>query len=390
MCEYFVTKRPGRKRENSRPTNNDSNRESVDAYVTSGSNSYLSPLDLSPTSPRPDNLTGAECSSTNNLSLMPFDSDLQPGLEGMNNVFDDFFTSPINFLDLEALDPTNSTQGPDGMAKFLMPDNNNPGHISETSSHDRQNTSKPSSLSSNDQALSSTNTSVSVVDSTCSCLMQALDLMKKLSSTNSPICVLPDSLDDINTIPGLNPNSNPSAQVIVMENNQAIKAVSTMLQCSCAEDSYLLALLSMIVFKILGRYATAAREQHEEATAGDEKQGGCTSTKFQMQQTGVNIIGSERLGRVAAQLVLSELHHVQRLVNQLSPRLKVHGLGIASQDEGPQDARFFGGDNQVSPPLDKETKTAPFSATTMDQIEIDLRKSLRTLSSEIISILRQS
>jgi hypothetical protein len=90
---------------------------------------------------------------------------------------------------------------------------------------------------------------------------------------------------------------------------------------------------------------------------------------------------------MAAQLVLSELHRVQRLVNQLSPRLKVPKEG-----DGRNRCLEPGlwGRHQMTGGDEKMTGMAPFSAGTVDRVEADVRKSLSTLSAEIINVLRQS
>lgn len=410
-CEYFVTKRPGRKRDNSQRTSNNSTINAVRpafpdglgpwpgattsiTYATlSGSNNYLSPLGLSPTSPRPGNVSGAECSSSLDIFsdlLMPLEPSLSSALEGTSNDFDSFFTSPIDFLELEAPEPNNFTHGRNDIAKLLIPDDTSPDPASETSSVDRPNASKASFPSSNGQALSTSDTSVSgASDSTCCCVMQVLDLMKKLSSTKSPACALSNSPDDATITSNIGHSSNLSAQTVVMENKQTIEAVSNILQCSCAEDGYLLTMLSMIVFKILGRYAAAARKQPGGANEGIAMPSGSAFTEEQMRQLSSYCPDDEGLGRKAAQLILSELHRVQRLVNQLSPRLKARGVGGASKCGGIPGARNSGGDCQILSLLDIETTTTSFS-TTLNQIEIDLRKCLSTLSSEVINMLRQS
>lgn len=84
-------------------------------------------------------------------------------------------------------------------------------------------------------------------------------------------------------------------------------------------------------------------------------------------------------GRVAAQLVLSELHRVQQLINVLSQRLTAHGLQTSCL-ELPSSPDYFYFLNQDS---------SAFPVTMLGQLEVDLRKRLRTLSVEIVDILRR-
>ena len=41
------------------------------------------------------------------------------------------------------------------------------------------------------------------------------------------------------------------------QNDATIEAAITMLQCECAEDDYLLVIISLMAFKVLGWYAAA-------------------------------------------------------------------------------------------------------------------------------------
>ena len=90
--------------------------------------------------------------------------------------------------------------------------------------------------------------------------------------------------------------------------------------------------------------------------------------------------------RMAAQLVLSELHRVQQLVNLLSNRFQ--GITIRNCDS----SSFSGSDsNSVSDTSDGSAYTrrsSPLSGSTFFQLEADLRKRLRAVSSEVIDILR--
>ena len=85
---------------------------------------------------------------------------------------------------------------------------------------------------------------------------------------------------------------------------------------------------------------------------------------------------------MAAQLVLSELHRVQRLLNLLSQRLK--GQPIGSSTVGTPNSALDGQDT----PLEAESPL-PFSSKMLDQLETDMRNRLRALSLEIIDVLRR-
>lgn len=169
------------------------------------------------------------------------------------------------------------------------------------------------------------------------------------------------------------------------ENQKSINAVSTILSSSaCGEDSFLLVVLSMIVLKILERCDAAAHIQHEdEAGRGWSSQLKSSAISRNMNQTHQRSLSGPSTGssrydadsreNSVAKLVLGELHRVQRLVNELSKEIK-------KQREGD-------GEDQIMRDIEKGPR-ALVTANTLAQLETDMRKSLRALSSEIIDRLR--
>ena len=93
------------------------------------------------------------------------------------------------------------------------------------------------------------------------------------------------------------------------------------------------------------------------------------------------MVGSYRLDstdwpRMVAQLVLSELHQVRRLVDQLSSELKAAKSGRGGAD--------------TPESLDMESEMMlPLSAMMYDQLDDDLRKRLKALSFEMIDRLKR-
>lgn len=309
--------------------------------------------------------------------------------------------SPFDLLGMECGSITGSiTQTPNDIESLLMPaERINLDHASLDTpfSLDLLSTSGgASSTGSNVHSLPTGKTSMTDITDTspCGCLMQALDLLKKLSS---------GSTSSRTAFPGPDATEVPravnsgSSQIVVLENKQSIEAVSSKLAClSCADDSFLLTVLSMIVLKVIERYAAVAQAQ-------PHKTGKSESEADKSARLSINIIsgGDDWMrvpshahngsyddsgnGRMAAQLVLSELHRVQSLVNKLSPKLKGpkerEGQNIAPK------LRYWGRP-RVAGDGDRMVMT-PILADTLDQMERDVRKSLSTLSTEIINGLRQ-
>lgn len=223
----------------------------------------------------------------------------------------------------------------------------------------------------------------------CGCLTQSIELLKTLSAQadSQPYPSTSEPQEDSVTL------ADGFCHLVLTENKLYIEAVSERLTCRCCSgDSFLLAVLTMTVLKILERYADAARGQSNGANTRDweaetspklaRKDPG--STKGQSTVLSRSYDTSHNRGRKAAQLVLSELHRVQRLVNQLSPKLRKSKGGLP---ETPIDPELWGYQGMTK--CWDRGPAAPFSTTTLGQMEDDVRKSLSALSSEIIHGLRQ-
>ena len=148
--------------------------------------------------------------------------------------------------------------------------------------------------------------------------------------------------------------------------------------------------MSLIVFKVLGWYAAAARKAPSSDDDNHSMQSprSChsrRSSRFEEVLQDPAVVGSycldgEDSARMAAQLVLSELHRVQRLVNQLSRKLKVQTAKNGGLADTPNSLGYETSDSEM---------TLPLSAVMLDQLEMDLRKRLKALSYEIVEGLRR-
>ncbi|KXT14310.1 hypothetical protein AC579_8434 [Pseudocercospora musae] len=197
------------------------------------------------------------------------------------------------------------------------------------------------------------------LNGSCSCLVEALSLMKQLVSSRSRNGAA----------------SPPNIQTIIDRNEATIESVRRMLECSCSQDDgYLLSVMSLIIFRVLGWYATVARQ-----TACEVDGQSSHSRQSSTSSLGSYCLEGADSARMAAQLVLSEIHHVRRIVHQLSLKLKAQGEKERSRPDtsGMEGLKMM--DNEM---------TSPLSATMYDQLDADLKKRLRALSWEIIDRLR--
>jgi hypothetical protein len=303
--------------------------------------------------------------------------------------FDDSFT-PISFDFLDMPDVNGRTDSCDLTSLLvdgsLMPDITFPILDEAISQSQPQSPPKSqSSLTSGQQSSGGFST-----DSSCCCLIRTLSLLKQLSPNAATGCTVSGDQGYENGV-----NRPRTLQAVIAENEQTIEAITTMLQCSCSQDPYLLSIMSLIVFKILGWYAAAVRETPKVGEKDDSTDQPSLLRNSEQVVKSPAVIGNYCIDgddreRMAAQLVLSELHHAQRLVNELSRRLMGCGKRNLEQHEASTSQSRNGGvaEGGQNIALDGES-TFPISSSLLNQLEADLRKRLRALTGEIVDRLRR-
>lgn len=245
----------------------------------------------------------------------------------------------------------------------------------------------PPELSSKSQVLAETLVSVSRASDTtsCGCLVQALGLLNTLCAAESSTS---SSLGTTLSTNEPRDAGGATTPTVLAENKRSIQAVSNKLAClSCGEDSFLLTVLFMVIMKILEKYARVARARtpNDEALLLDP----AIRSASGIGQDGTAASDLERVEeeRRTRQLVLGELHRVQRVVNSLSMRLRA-----PEERDGPIVGHELEYWASYGKPLADEAERstgAPFSAGTLERMESDVRQSLSGLSAKIISDLRQ-
>lgn len=413
-CQYFFTKRPGRRRENARTS---SRRPSIASVVTVSE----STRDVDNSTEGSGTTRGDEdtihvfledvppLDSSDVFSVL-WDTTMYPDLSNFDtevtNIDFSSATSAIDAspfglsgLDNSNIDASNSAPASNDIESLLIPadkrgcerGSSKASSVVDLLSASSATSATSSSLASSIQALSTQKPGdphqPAHQISICDCLVQGLDLLKMSSSTGTSFA----EMDRDET------NLAEWTQTVLAENKEVIETVDNIIAClSCADDGFLLIICSMIVLKMLGRYAAAANTQ-----IGDMTSDGALRRTTSMSST-----YKERMGvwgrkyhhirddnpnrtRMAARLVLGELHRVQNLVNQLSPRLKQH------REEDGTSSRLSSqhsvwGQQPITASGNTLTPLTPFSSDTLSRMDIDMRKGLSTLSAQIINKLRHS
>ncbi|KAL4939683.1 hypothetical protein BDV06DRAFT_214104 [Aspergillus oleicola] len=225
-----------------------------------------------------------------------------------------------------------------------------------------------------------------------SCLTVILDIFKDLIPSTSTACKFPG---------GERETKVRTLETVVSENKHIIDTINIVLDCPCSHDGYIISIVSLAVFKVMSWYVAAAKGQMASLSEGmawerdfSTQQDIVGHSQFdeEVSYTAALVAGqrvdSGNRNRMAAQLVLSELHRVQRLVNVLALRLeniRLKSCLSSTSAFGPSSGSSAINNSQFA-----VTRASPLSGSTFSQLEEDLRECLRAVSSETIEILRRA
>ncbi|MCJ1264567.1 hypothetical protein MMC22_004440 [Lobaria immixta] len=347
----------------------------------------------------PNLLTSTDPTTASSSSLTPFSAEL-----------DDFFTSLGSFPGPET-PPYDLLSQPSGVgsvsntidtndaAALLLKEN---FAIANDVCFDMPILTDPHTPSNSQQSITSHLENVLGLwpEKSCYCLITALGFLKELAPSASKAytqqCEQQTSVSDAE-------RPFPTYQSVIAQNERILEAMDSILQCSCSyQDGYLFSVLSLVLFKILDWYAAAGRAAPTVSTTAaccdsynklhrqpphnprGDMQSLSRSSSSQIV-AGSLCVDGEDSGRVAAQMVLSKLHRVQRLVNKLSARFKGHGTGGAKVAAAVPPNSTIDGINM----LYDGKGTSFFSTTLFDQLEADLRRRLRAVSLVIVDLIRR-
>ncbi|CAE7178416.1 hypothetical protein PTNB85_02868 [Pyrenophora teres f. teres] len=313
-------------------------------------------------------------------------------------------------LPTTSLFPSTSTQRPD--LCFLTSSSASSSSILSSTSLASSSSSSSSSLFSDYSTLpttiaSPTASANSYVQHKSACSVSSGDQNQREHSTPSSCICLDKALDLLKAVTK-DPCPDPSrahtksvTQAILAKNKETIQATLAILACeSCMEDRLLIMVALLIAMEMLPRYASAAALTGLTACLSDDpRTDGILGTMDPRPH-------DQNLPRQAKLQVLRELHLVQRLITQLSSRLKglsSHGKGAGSLEallgaqsslqrpgsrNAPQKAGMSTHSSNSS--VCSDTELMPISTRTLDLVEDDVRNSLSSLSAVVRNALKQS
>ena len=394
-CEYLVTKRPGR-RHNSRPS--DGAADLAMNTITTNDGPVSSALSVWPEAF--PTVSCADYAPSPSYSVQLSNPSTFPGLV---SEFDEFFNSPTFSLpdtsNFELSDAPNTSSGgettsssntsisgkshanpvpPEDIIYLFGERSRSPSLPSDAITGPLPNPNKIHGNFTTD------------FETSHRCFPYALDTLNKLGAGDAAACMMSVGEHGYSRSSGQPPSS---VHTIISRNEHAINEMSRILQCSCSANSFLLTIVALVVFKVLDWYAQAAKT----ATADEDEtfnSNPYSSLPSPRQRSAELTSASHRqqkgrdYDRQSAQLVLVELHRVQRFLSQLSPKLQACG-------HEPQSRRASIASSQPSmanPQFSEDVlamASLPFSLVVLEQLEPEVRKRIRSLSAEIIEFLRR-
>ncbi|KAI7977456.1 hypothetical protein EIK77_007078 [Talaromyces pinophilus] len=439
-CEYFITKRAGRRHE-PRPstetattkfTNNHDNHDNNDNHddhdnndnndnhpssAASSSEVDILMLDSSSLYASPDVLqqssTFAPLDVSSTQAVIPNDPTTWWMPTPRSSDFNDLFALPSS-SSISLSYPVSETLSTDILGQSQLPTQLSGGDDSDSliplqdlsffldmSNSEVFNRSTSSAFLTTQAATCTDNRATTTTDgdktldnSPYCCLTRSLELLKKqFPGSTACACETTARGGDENDARAIHYRTH-NIESVIQENKRTLEAIDNMLQCPCSGGDYLLAIISLVVFKVLDWYTAVVHGAQEAQLGLDDSDNDsnihnskwgiksqrvlCHSEQVVLQTPAVVCgyhIDGDHKGRMAAQLVLSELHRVQRLVNLMSDRLR--------------STEPVSTDCDVNDNNGRDTAPQFMSSTWFNKLESDIRERVCTLSFEIVDMLRQ-
>ncbi|KAI0799181.1 hypothetical protein GGR55DRAFT_519447 [Xylaria sp. FL0064] len=220
--------------------------------------------------------------------------------------------------------------------------------------------------------------------SQCSCLNRVSGLLQKLSLESSGGMGSVSIPHQTKPYPS---DQNKAIYGVAEENRRHLEKMIIMVECTCSQEPYLLSLMSLVAFKIMGVYRIAARGLRRiGSTNYQHHPRPATETVTIMEQS--HCVYNARIP-TKAQCFLGDIRLIQQLINLLSQRLR----RLVAVSYGEQNATL--GVHATGCPsvtdirktvLDttEENGSLPLPATLLHQLDVDLRRQLHALSIGIL------
>ncbi|KAI0509075.1 hypothetical protein F5B22DRAFT_370383 [Xylaria bambusicola] len=199
----------------------------------------------------------------------------------------------------------------------------------------------------------------------CSCPIRAFGLFQQLSLSPSKISVFKEQYTS---------DCTRTSQWST-EGKQCLEEITSMVKCTCSEDPDLLSFKSLLAFKIMGVFKITSRELEKTSLANDHNLG-------QYMDNTPDIEGHSYSSKIRVE----DLHLVQQLVSSLSLQLRRLRAGKPMEESAISDTHatnYVSAANRMEVVDRTEENKGFVPYTLLRQLEVELRRSLQNLFTEI-------
>ena len=199
------------------------------------------------------------------------------------------------------------------------------------------------------------------------CMSRALNILKNLHIAPSTCTSISSGCPT--------PKEAPRIDHVLTTNKEVIDSITSIISCSCSLDLQLILVLTLITSKVITWYSAVVRcDDHPRQAGSSASRSGSFATAERVLHQPISVgkyhLDGDDMGKMRAQLVLSELHRVVRLVKQLA-RCFV-GLGLdSSQAQG-------------------RSNSPKFTPVIGMELEAFLRGRLKAMTKEAVDVLREA
>ena len=207
----------------------------------------------------------------------------------------------------------------------------------------------------------------------------ALEALQNLHRPQSTCIIACDGEGELQSKP-----RSPEIDDVLATNKEIIDSIVRTLNCSCSRDTELALILTVIAFKIISWYSAVARsDEVPSGSANNASKPAAERVSYMPITVGKYNLDREDKVRTRAQIALSELHRMVRLIELLSKSFGQVG----------QDTHMVGleerGDNDVCLEASKREAHNPPRAIGAVLMTF-LRSRIRSATNETMGILKES
>ncbi|KAI1279336.1 hypothetical protein F5Y07DRAFT_358187 [Xylaria sp. FL0933] len=222
------------------------------------------------------------------------------------------------------------------------------------------------------------------LSSQCSCLNRVSGLLQKLSLESSGGMGSVSILNQTKRHPS---DQDKASRWGAGENRRYVEEMITVVECTCSREPYLLSLMSLVAFKIMGVYRIAARGLRRTGSINHRHLLRSVAVTPTIMEPNCSVYNAAI--PTNPQSFLGDIRLIQQLINSLSQQLR----RLAAVSFREQHAVSGIHATSYTPVADiseivldttEENGSLPLPATLLHQLDVDLRRQFHALSIEFL------